>query len=70
MRVDFRKIPGSTKLFSDFLYDFGKVERFYAGDFRKDKNYLRVFKSIKERKYQRENSVVSSKIRTRGLVLR
>ena len=54
MPVDFRKIPGTTKLFSDFLYDFGKVERFYAGDFRKDKNYLRVFKSIKERKYQRE----------------
>lgn len=54
MRVDFRKIPGTTRLFSDFLYDFGKVERFYAGDFRKDKNYLRVFKSIKEKKYQRE----------------
>lgn len=54
MPVDFRKIPGATKLFSDFLYDFGKVERFYAGDFRKDKNYLRVLKSIKERKYQRE----------------
>lgn len=54
MPVDFRKIPGTTKLFSDFLYDFGKVERFYAGDFRKDKNYLRVFKSIKERKYPRE----------------
>lgn len=54
MPVDFRKIPGTTKLFSDFLYDFGKVERFYAGDFRKDKNYLRVFKSIKDRKYQRE----------------
>ncbi|HVP35543.1 MAG TPA: bacillithiol biosynthesis cysteine-adding enzyme BshC [Terriglobales bacterium] len=54
MPVDFRKIPGTTKLFSDFLSDFGKVERFYAGDFRKDKNYLRVFKSIKERKYQRE----------------
>jgi bacillithiol biosynthesis cysteine-adding enzyme BshC len=54
MPIDFRKIPGTTKLFSDFLYDFGKVERFYAGDFRKDKNYLRVFKSIKERKYPRE----------------
>ncbi|MCJ7457398.1 MAG: bacillithiol biosynthesis cysteine-adding enzyme BshC, partial [candidate division Zixibacteria bacterium] len=54
MPVDFRKILGTTKLFSDFLYDFGKVERFYVGDFRKDKNYLRVFKSIKERKYQRE----------------
>jgi bacillithiol biosynthesis cysteine-adding enzyme BshC len=54
MSVDFRKIPGITKLFSDFLYDFGKVERFYAGDFRKDKNYLRVLKSIKEKKYQRE----------------
>ena len=54
MPVDFRKISGTTKLFSDFLYDFGKVERFYVGDFRKDKNYLRVFKSIKERKYQRE----------------
>lgn len=54
MPVDFRKIPGITKLFSDYLYDFGKVERFYAGDFRKDKNYLRVFKSIKEREYPRE----------------
>lgn len=54
MPVDFRKIPGTTKLFADFLYDFGKVERFYAGDFRKDKNYLRVFKSIKDKKYQRE----------------
>lgn len=54
MPVDFRNIPGTTKLFSDFLYDFGQVEKFYAGDFRKDKNYLRVFKSIKERKYQRE----------------
>jgi len=53
MPVDFRKIPGTTKLFSDFLYDFGKVERFYAGDFHKDKNYLRVFKAIKDRKYQR-----------------
>ncbi|MDP3023992.1 MAG: bacillithiol biosynthesis cysteine-adding enzyme BshC, partial [candidate division Zixibacteria bacterium] len=48
------KIPGTSKLFSDFLYDFQKVEKFYAGDFRKDKNYLRVFKSIKDKKYQRE----------------
>jgi len=55
MHVDFRKIPGTSKLFSDFLYDFNRVERFYAGDFGKDKNYLRVFKSIKNRKYQREN---------------
>ena len=54
MQVDFRKIPGISRLFSDFLYDFQKVEKFYAGDFRKDKNYLRVFKSIKEKKYQRE----------------
>ena len=54
MLVDFRKIPGTSKLFSDFLYDFQKVEKFYAGDFRKDKNYLRVFKSIKDKKYQRE----------------
>ena len=54
MQVDFRKIPGTSRLFSDFLYDFQKVEKFYAGDFRKDKNYLRVFKSIKDKKYQRE----------------
>ncbi|MCJ7496632.1 MAG: bacillithiol biosynthesis cysteine-adding enzyme BshC [candidate division Zixibacteria bacterium] len=54
MLVDFRKISGTSKLFSDFLYDFQKVEKFYAGDFRKDKNYLRVFKSIKDKKYQRE----------------
>ena len=54
MQVDFRKIAGTTKLFSDFLYDFQKVEKFYAGNFRKDKNYLRVFKSIKDRKYKRE----------------
>jgi bacillithiol biosynthesis cysteine-adding enzyme BshC len=54
MQVDFSKIPGTTKLLSDFLYDFPKVERFYAGDFRKDKNYLRAFKSINDKKYQRE----------------
>ena len=68
MPVDFRKIPGTTKLFSDFLYDFGKVERFYAGDFRKDKNYLRVFKSIKERKYPREklSSVLKEQSRRLG----
>ncbi|MDH4221989.1 MAG: bacillithiol biosynthesis cysteine-adding enzyme BshC [candidate division Zixibacteria bacterium] len=53
MHIDFRKIPGTTKLFSDFLYDFQKVEKFYAGDFRKDKNYLRLFKAIKSRNYQR-----------------
>lgn len=54
MQVDFSKIPGTTKLFSDFLYNFPQVERFYAGDFRKDKNYLRIFKSIKNREYHRE----------------
>ncbi|HEX9912363.1 MAG TPA: bacillithiol biosynthesis BshC, partial [candidate division Zixibacteria bacterium] len=54
MQVDFRKIPGISRLFSDFLYDFQKVEKFYAGDFRKDKNYLRIFKSIKAREHQRE----------------
>lgn len=54
MQVDFRKIPGTSRLFSDFLYDFQKVEKFYAGDFRKDKNYLRIFKSIKAREHQRE----------------
>lgn len=54
MKTDFIKIPGTTRLFSDFLYGFQKVEKFYSGDFRKDKNYLRIFKSIKEREYQRE----------------
>jgi len=64
MPVDFRKIPGTTKLFSDYLYDFGKVERFYAGDFRKDKNYLRKG-NIRER-----NFPPFSKNRVEGLALR
>jgi bacillithiol biosynthesis cysteine-adding enzyme BshC len=54
MQVDFRKIPGISRLFSDFLYDFQKVEKSYTGDFRKDKNYLRIFKAIKDKKYQRD----------------
>ncbi len=46
MFLNFNKIPGQSKLFLDYLYDFNKVKSFYIKDFRKTYNYIKHFEEI------------------------
>ncbi len=46
MLVNYKKIPGFSKLFLDYVYNFSEVERFYSIDFRKENFYAPLFKRI------------------------
>ena len=50
MYINFSDIPGHQNLFLDYLYEFDNVADFYANDFRNKDNYLKLFKSITEKK--------------------
>ncbi len=53
MRLSFKQIPRTTKLYQDFLYDFSRVAEFYSGDYQDDKSYLKVLSEIDKRTYPR-----------------
>lgn len=48
MFINFKEIPGSTKLFLDYLYDFDKVQSFYKYNFRDKEQFIAKFKQLSE----------------------
>lgn len=54
MKIDWKEIPRTPKLYLDFLYDFPKVARFYAGDYQKDSCYQKLLSEIEQLSYSRE----------------
>jgi bacillithiol biosynthesis cysteine-adding enzyme BshC len=54
MKINWKEIPKTTKLYWDFLYDFSKVAQFYAGDYQKDSSYLKLLSEIDQRSYPRK----------------
>ncbi len=54
MKINWKAIPKTTKLYLDFLYDFPKVAQFYPGDYQKDSSYLKLLSEIDPRSYPRE----------------
>ena len=50
MFVNYRIIPGFQNLFTDYLYNFGKVSEFFPADFRHKDKYPDIFNSVLEKK--------------------
>jgi len=48
MFINFKEIPGNTKLFLDYLYDFDKVKGFYKYNFRDKEQFIAKFKQLSE----------------------
>jgi bacillithiol biosynthesis cysteine-adding enzyme BshC len=48
MFINFKEIPGNTKLFLDYLYDFDKVKEFYKYNFRDKEQFIAKFKQLSE----------------------
>jgi bacillithiol synthase len=48
MFINFKEIPGNTKLFLDYLYDFEKVKGFYKYNFRDKEQFISKFKLLSE----------------------
>lgn len=48
MFINFKEIPGNTKLFLDYLYDFDKVKGFYKYNFRDKEQFITKFKQLSE----------------------
>ncbi len=46
MFVEYSKLVGYQKIFSDYLYDFEKVKKYFGKNFRAQKDYLSHFESI------------------------
>lgn len=48
MFINFKEIPGNTKLFLDYIYNFDKVQRFYKYDFRNKEQFIDKFSRMSE----------------------
>src|SRR3970040_5550 len=48
MFINFKEIPGNTKLFLDYLYDFEKLKGFYKYNFRDKEQFIAKFKQLSE----------------------
>ncbi len=46
MLIDFSKIPGSTKLFLEYIDNFENVKKYYSNNFRDEKSYEKTFSKI------------------------
>ncbi|MCD4786532.1 MAG: bacillithiol biosynthesis cysteine-adding enzyme BshC [Candidatus Eremiobacteraeota bacterium] len=53
MKINFKDMPGATKLYLDYLYDFEKVQEFYKFSSFEEIEYTIQFDILKKRKYQR-----------------
>jgi bacillithiol biosynthesis cysteine-adding enzyme BshC len=55
--IDFRELAtfgdSFSNLFTDYVSDFGKVQQYYAGDFRDDGHWKSLLKSVSERPIDR-----------------
>ena len=58
MLIDFSEIPGSNKLFIEFLNDFDKVKRYYKVNFREEESYHNVFDKIISRTNPNKSKIV------------
>ena len=58
MLIDFSDIPGMTRLFLDFMYDFRKVENYYNINFREEESYNDLFQKICERENPNKTEIV------------
>ena len=52
--IPFQSIPGQSRLFLDFLHDFGKVSDFYRGYYKKDSDVQRRLKELEAFPHRRE----------------
>ena len=48
MFINFKEIPGNTKLFLDYLNSFEKVQKYYKYDFRDKEQFIAKFKQLSE----------------------
>jgi len=58
MLVDFSKIPKSSKLFLDYLYNFEKVRNYYKINFREEESYQQHFHNICERNNPNKSDII------------
>ncbi len=52
--ISFRRLPATTRLFGDFLYDFKKVEPFLGRDFRDGGSFTAVAEKVLAGRYPRQ----------------
>ncbi len=66
--IAFRQLPGTTRFFGDFLYDFSKVEPFLGGNFRNRESFSAVAEKVLSGNYarQKEAAILTEQNRTFG----
>jgi bacillithiol synthase len=57
MFIPFDKISGSQKIFTDYIYHFKKVDKFFTSNFSDKNEYLKVFKIHSEKKSEAHNKI-------------
>ncbi len=57
MFINFKEIPGNTKLFLDYIYSFDKVQRFYKYDFRNKEQFIEKFSRMSESPKESRNEL-------------
>lgn len=58
MNITYQDLRETTDLFRDFIYNFEKVDSFYAGNFRKMESFEKCWADLSKRKYFR-NEIIS-----------
>lgn len=53
MKISYQDLKHTTNLFRDFIYNFEKVDYFYAGDFRKPESFEKCFQSLQRSSFCR-----------------
>lgn len=48
MFINYKDIPGNTKLFLDYLFSFDKVQKYYKYNFRDKEQFITKFKQLSE----------------------
>ena len=59
MFIDYSEIPGSQKLFLDYIYDFDTVKKFYEKNFREIENYADHFSAVASQQKPHKDALVS-----------
>lgn len=54
--ISFQRLPATTRLFADFLYNFKKVELFLGRDFRDGKSFSAVAEQVLAGRYYRKEA--------------
>ncbi len=58
MKISYQDLKHTTNLFRDFIYNFDKVNSFYAGDFRKLESFEKCLGALQKRTFYR-NEIAS-----------